>query len=120
MQDNATTEMLIKYIDGELNETEKEATEKLLQQNASLQEQYYYLLAIKQTIKLPERRQRVQAIHQEYIHQVNANGDGKPQAIKHQSLFKAFMRIAAAFFVVIAGYGVLQYASTTNQSVYND
>jgi uncharacterized protein YxeA len=120
MQDDATTEMLVRYIDGELNEAEKEATEKLLHQNASLQERYYYLLAIKQTIKLPERRQRVQAIHQEYTQQINASENGKAQAVKHQSFFKTFMRIAAVFFVVIAGYGIFQYASTTNQSVYND
>src|SRR4051794_4947275 len=106
MQDNSTTEMLIKYMDGELNEAEKESTEKLLHDDASLQERYQYLLAAKRAIKSQGLKQRVQAIHQEYIQEVNNSIKSSPQAIKHSSSFKIFMRIAAVFMVAIVGYVV--------------
>jgi tetratricopeptide (TPR) repeat protein len=120
MQDNATIELLIRYMDGELNEAEKKATEKLLREDASLQEHYQYLIEAKRAIKSQGLKQRVQAIHQEYMQATNENKTGKPKADKHQSFFKVFMRIAAIFIIVIGSYGVFRYVSTTNQSVYND
>jgi len=119
MQDNATTEMLVRYMDGELSEAENAATEKLLQNDASLQERYQYLLAAKQAIKLQGLKQRVHAIHQEYIQEVNENEGSSPRVANNKPIFKTFMRIAAVFIVAVIGYGVFQYVSTTNQSVYN-
>jgi tetratricopeptide (TPR) repeat protein len=119
MQDNSTTEVLIRYMDGELNEAEKQAAEKLLQDDVSLQERYQYLLAAKQAIKSQGVRQRVQAIHQEYKQEVSEPKPISPKVIKHKRSFKTFMRIAAVFIVAVVGYGVFLYVSTTNQSVYN-
>src|SRR4051812_37838689 len=85
MQDNSTTEMLVRYMDSELNEAERETTEKLLQDDTSLQEQYQYLLAAKRAIKSEGLKQRVQAIQREYIQEVNNRKPNAPQATNHRS-----------------------------------
>lgn len=123
MQDNSTddmAEMLIRYMDGELNAAEREAAEKLLREDAALQERYQYFLAAKRAIKAQALKQRVQAVHQAYMQEVKPQETHPANVVKPASFPKRLMRVAAILIVVIAGYGVFQYTSTTNQSVYND
>jgi tetratricopeptide (TPR) repeat protein len=122
MPDNSTdniTELLVKYMDNELLPDEKPAVEKMLHENAEVKERYQYLLAAKQAIRHENLKQRVQRVHDEYISTGTTNKTVSAKVIK-PSAFKIFMRIAAVFIAVIAGYGIFQYASTTNQSVYNN
>ena len=54
MQDNSTNdimETLIRYMDGEMSTAEQEATEKLLRNDAALQERYQHFLAARQAIR---------------------------------------------------------------------
>ncbi len=123
MQNNSNNdiiETLIRYMDGELNGTEYDETEKLLQNDAALQEHYQHLLAAKKAIRALGVKQRVQAVQQEYLQQAKPESAPAPKVARNSSFFKNFMRIAAILIVVIAGYGVLQYSTTTSQSVYND
>ena len=122
MQDNSTddiAEMLIRYMDGELNATEREAAEKMLREDASLQERYQYFLAAKRAVKLQGLKQRVQAIQQEYVEEVKHEKGSTAKIIKSNAFLRTLIKAAAVLIVVIAGYGVFQYTSTTNQSVYN-
>ena len=120
MQDNSTTEMLIRYMDGELDEQQKEATEKMLQGDAALQEQYQYLLAAKKAIRTQGLKQRVAAIHGEYMQEAKGEEKVPASVVKSTPFFTTFMRIAAIFIVAVLGYGAYQYATTTNQVVYDE
>ncbi len=123
MQDNSTdftADMLIRYMDGEMEATEKEATAKLLQEDAALQERYQYFLAAKRAIRSQRLQQRVQAIHQEYTQAAPPVESSAAKVTKATPLRKRWMRIAALFFLATVGYGVFQYVSTSRQSLYND
>ena len=119
MQDNSTydeMELLIRYMDGELTEEERTTTEKMLQQNTSLQERYENLIASKEAIRSQGLKERVQALHQEFHQQNKATETAK--VIKPSSFGKIFMRIAAVLILVVAGYFAYEYSTTNNQTLY--
>lgn len=120
MQDNFTDEnleMLLRYIDGEMNETEMASVEMLLQSDASFKEHYDNLLNAKQAIYKQGLKSRVQALHNEFI---NEDKTTLPAKVVKMPVAKLFIRIAAIFIVVLAGYGTYQYTSTTNDGVFAD
>ncbi len=121
MPDNSTddiTEMLVRYIDNELSPDEKPVVEKMLFENADINERYQYLLAAKQAIRYQYLKQRVHALHNKYINSEIA--ETIPPAIVKLSVFKIFLRVAAVLIAVIAGSAIFEYATTTDQSVYNN
>jgi len=121
MLDNYTndiSELLIKYMDNELSPDEKTAVEKMLHEDADVNERYQHLLAAKQAIRHQNLKQRVRLVHDEYISE-RANNINITKT-KTPSIFKTFMRVAAVFIAVIAGYGVFEYSTTTTQSIFND
>ncbi|CAN5816371.1 hypothetical protein BH10BAC2_BH10BAC2_26610 [soil metagenome] len=123
MQDNSTNnamELLIKYMDGELDATEKAATEKLLQEDAALKERFENLLAAKQAIKSQGLKQHIQSLHQQYYSEIQVAETAPAKVVKPAFGIKTFMRIAAVFILVIAGYGVYQYTATNNESLFAD
>lgn len=123
MQDNSTNnvmELLIKYIDDELDATEKAATEKLLQDDAELRERFENLKVAKRAIKAQGLKQHIQSLHQQYYTQVQAAETTPAKVVRPAFGFKTFMRIAAVFIVIITGYGVYQYTATNNASLYAD
>ena len=122
MQDNFNDdiiEQLVKYMDGELTAVEKDNVEKLLQNNTTLQQRLFQLQAAKQAIRSQGLKQRVQQIHKEYLHTIQPEKKETAKVIRPISFFKTFMRVAAVFVIVIAGYTVFLYSSTTNQSEYD-
>ena len=120
MPDNFSDDMieqLIKYMDNELDSNERETMKKLLQNNSELQQRYQQLLVAKQAIRSIGLKQHVQQVHNEYVQELQSGNSGK--TVKLNSFFKTFIRVAAVFFIAIAGYGIFLYSSTTNQSEYN-
>ncbi len=123
MQDKFNDDMieqLIKYIDEELDSTERETMEKVLQNNTELQQRYQQLLIAKRAIRSQGLRQRVQAIHHEHMRETPPAKKESAKIIKPTSFFKIFMRVAAVFFIAVAGYGIFLYSSTTDQSEYDN
>lgn len=123
MQDNSTNdvmELLISYMDGELDATEKAATEKMLQEDAALKERFENLVAAKQAIKAQGLKQHIQSLHQQYYTETQATETAPAKIIKPAFGLKTFMRIAAVFILVVAGYGVYQYTAINNESVFLD
>ena len=115
---NDTTELLIQYMDNELSVTEQETVRRMLANDEKLNEQYQLLLAAKDAIKSQGLKQRVQSIQNEFL--TDKNEIVRPtKVIKANTFFKTFMRVAAIFIFIIAGFGVYEFSSTTNQSVYN-
>ncbi len=122
MQDNFTDddmELLVQYMDGELNKEETEKIETKLSEDAALQEQYYQILSAKRAIRSQGLKQLVSNIHQEYAEE-KSKEIKKRKVIKPTSFLKNFLSIAAIFVLIVAGYGVYQFTFTTSQSVYND
>jgi tetratricopeptide (TPR) repeat protein len=123
MQDNSTNdiaEMLIRYMDGDMSAAERAVTEKMLQEDAAIQERYQYFKEAKRAIRSQGLKQRVMAIHQEYAQEVPSTGNNKAKVVKPSSLLKTWISIAAIFVLVFVGYSTYRYVSTTTDSVYNE
>ncbi len=116
--ENDIAEILIRYMDNELTPEEKAVITEQLQQDAILNERYQLLLAAKQAIRMNGLKQRVQALHKE--HELQAKELEQEKIASGTSFFKTFMRIAAVFIIAVTGYGVFEFASTNDQSVYKD
>jgi tetratricopeptide (TPR) repeat protein len=116
---NDTTQLLIQYMDNELSVLEKETVKKMLASDEKLFEQYQYLLAAKDAIRSKGLKQRVQTLQAEFLKERNKITI-PAKIVRSSTVFKTFMRVAAIFLFAIAGFGVYEYASTTNQSVYNE
>ena len=122
MQDNSTddiTDLMIRYADNEVNADEKTAFENLLQQDKNLDERYQLLLTAKQAIRAQGLKQRVQGLHKQYLQEVEPVEKQEAKIIR-PSFFKTFMRVAAVFILAVFGYGVFEYTTTDNQSLYNE
>ena len=113
-------ETLVKYADNELNTDEQQAVERLLQNNIELKERYQNLIIAKQATRSLGIKKRVQRIHSEFMQEAKPVKEVKTKVINSTSFFKTFMRVAAVFFIAVAGYGVFLYSSTSNQSEYDN
>ena len=123
MQDNSTddiTDLMVRYADNDVNADEKTAFENLLQQDKNLDERYQLLLSAKRAIRAQGLKQRVQGLHQQYMHEAEPLEKQEAKIIRPSSFFKTFMRVAAVFILAVFGYGIFQYTNTNNQSLYND
>ena len=118
MQDNYPDENIIQYIDDEMTMDEKQAFEKLLQQDAVLYERYQFMLAAKQAIRSKGLKEQVSKIHEEYIQSLNRPAVTTTHISHKHSIFKTFMRVAAVLIFVVAGYGVFEFSTTDNDSLY--
>jgi hypothetical protein len=91
MQDNYSDENIIQYIDDEMTMDEKQAFEKLLQQDMVLYERYQFMLAAKQAIRSKGLKEQVSKIHEEYIRSLHRpgsyNSPGFPQAFNFQNFY---------------------------------
>jgi hypothetical protein len=118
MQDNYPDEIIIQYIDDEMTMDEKQAFKKLLQQDAVLYERYQFMLAAKQAIRSKGLKEEVGKIHEEYIQSLNRQTVTTRHVSRKHSIFKTFMRVAAVLIFVVAGYGIFEFGTTNNNSVY--
>lgn len=118
---NDITDNLVQYLDNEMTDAEKQAFEKLLQQDAVLYERYQFLFIAKQAIRAKGLKEKVSALHKEYI---QTQQQSEPEVInisrKSSSFFKNFMRVAAVFIIAIAGYGIFEFSSTNTNAVFNN
>ncbi len=94
MPDNSTIEKLISYMDDELNEAEKEKVEKMLQEDASLQEYYQYLVAAKRAIKSQGLKDTVKRIQEEEKREENDGEKNTLKMVKPTFFSPAFMNVA--------------------------
>lgn len=117
--ENNLPDMLVKLMDGELNETQKQAVEKMIADDVNLNERYQLLQLGKRAIRQQGLKQQVSNIQQEFLNQRNENVTSVKK-LRTVSVFTRVMKIAAVFFIAVAGYGVFQYASTNTQNVYSN
>lgn len=127
MPDNFTQdsiiEQLIRYLDGELTTDEAALIESLLKNDATVRERYDNLLAARDAIRLKGIREKVQSLHRQYypfVSDEQTNETAKLIKPYFGGRVKMIASIAAVFIVIIAGYALYEYSSTSNESVYAD
>lgn len=123
MQDNSTndlTEQLIKYIDDELPPEERAAIKNLLQNDEAVKERYENLVIAKGAVRSIGLQGKVRELQQQYLSEANAEQTTTEptKIIKPAFNIKRIMQIAAVFIIAVIGYGLYEYSTTNNTSVY--
>jgi hypothetical protein len=109
-------EMLIKYLDKQLNQEESARMESALQRDIDLNRELQYLNLAIDTVRLDAINQKVASIRQseEKEHMVEM---AAPAILRN--MYKISLRVAAVIVLFFCVASVYKYSSVSNQSFYN-
>ncbi len=114
MQSN--NEMLIDYLDKQLNQEESARMESVLQRDTDLNRELQYLNVAIDTVRLDAINQKVASIRQS--HEKEQMGVKASPAIL-RNMYKISLRVAAAIALFFCLASLYKYSSVNNQSFYN-
>lgn len=115
MNNNITPDMLIQYLDNELEPGQRQLIESELPNDPELQQQLERLSLAKQALKQYARREKVTAIHREMMKDLS----GKQPKRGLLRYLRATMRIAALLLVLILIAGIVQYSLLDSDRLYD-
>ena len=115
---NTVTEKLIRFLDGELSESENKALQTELEHNASMQNEMENLLLAKSAIKNFGHAKKVNGIHHAMMKEMSTDQRNKKPVVRN--LAKMIMRIAAGVILLVGLFGLYQYLTVSSGSLYND
>ena len=104
---NAYTEKLIRYLDGELNEAESEALRNELEKNTDMQQELDNLILTKELIKNYGLAQKVNGIHKTMMQEMAMQTPTTKAVVRR--LPKMIMRITASTIILVGLFGLYQY-----------
>lgn len=110
-------DLLVQYLDGELNQAEKMAFERRLQIEPQLREQLTTLQIALQAVKQFGTTQQVSAIHQEMMEEL------RPKKAKVFSIGKTVrysMAVAASILILFIGVRLYLGAQISSENLYDD
>lgn len=98
-------ETIFRYLDGELNETEQQEFERLLQSDKNLQTEWQGLAVAKEAVKQYGLKAKVASLHTEMMEELK---EEKLAPVKKMSSFRRIIRysVAAAASVIIIFLGI--------------
>lgn len=119
MNENFTdTEMLIRYLDGELVTEQAAALQKRISNDTTLREELERLSLAKEAILSYGLKNKISTIHTQMMQELKTTP--APQTGIVRTLVRYSMRIAAAAVLLIGGYGVYQYFTASPQKLFNE
>jgi tetratricopeptide (TPR) repeat protein len=118
--DNSTPEMndvLIRYLDGELNGIEKEKLEQQLLSDQNIRRQYEQLVLARESVRQYGLRKKIAGIHHEMMEELKIPV-GKISPVKR--IIRYSMAAAAGVALLIAGIMLYNYTALTPEKVFSD
>jgi len=109
-------EILIDYLDGELNEEEFKQAESLIKNEIPVAGDLEYLKLAIETVRRDAIMQRVSAVRGSLSKNQQFT---QPTKTIVRSMYTTAMRVAAIFILLIGVAVVYKYVSVNNQSIYN-
>ncbi|HSC39021.1 MAG TPA: hypothetical protein VLD19_14160 [Chitinophagaceae bacterium] len=117
MNENSThSELLIRYIDGELEDTEKAAVEKQIASDAALRQELDGLLLSLDAIRQYGLQQQVKAVRAA----MRQERQPAPVMRMNRRPLLSSLRIAASVLVLLGATFIYQYSRLSNVHLYND
>ena len=117
MQPN--NEMLIDYLDKQLNQEESVRMESALQRDTDLNRELQYLKFAIDTVRLDAINQKVASIRKSQESQEKGQMDVKASPAILRDMYKISLRVAAVIALFICLASIYKYSSVNNQSFYN-
>lgn len=112
------TEQLIRFLDGEMDQEERDQWDQRLKADADLQDQLHHLKLARQAVQLAGISTKVKGIHEAFVRQVPEATQKAPVVTRMYT--RSWMRVAAAiaiFIMLSAGWWLSQ---TTNNAIFAD
>jgi tetratricopeptide (TPR) repeat protein len=109
-------ELLVQYLDGEIQGEEKSNLEKQLAADAALQQQYDSLLLTRESIRYYGLQQKVASIHEEMMKEMKA-APVKPISNSRRTLRYA-LSVAASLLLLVGGYIAYQFFTLSPDKVF--
>ena len=113
-----TTELLIQYIDGELEGEQLDAIKKSIDEDDSTREEFERLQLAKDAVKSYGLKTKIGNIHQEMMDE-HREGDLSKTGIVSMVL-KYTLRIAAIAIFVTGSFSLYQYFTTSPEKLFNE
>ena len=106
-------EILVDYLDGNLNASEIATLETRLKQDMVLAEEWKYLRAAKELVVLNEIRSRVSELSEQY-----RGNEQRPGAVI-RTMFRNTLRVAAALLLIAGIAAMYKYLTVSDRTIYN-
>ncbi len=119
MNENSThTEILIQYLDGELQGEELEILKKDLANNPSLREELQNLQLAREAARRFGLKSRINDIHSEMMQELKAN---KPERARIRKIFiQTGLRVAAVLILLVGLSALYQYFTTSPEKLFSE
>ena len=119
MNENSTnTELLIQYLDGELQGEELEAIQKMLIENKELKTELENLAMAKQLTKNYGLKNKISSIHSEMMQERKVKV--LPDSSFRKMIFQYAIRVAAILVVLIGMSAAYQYITVTPDKLFTE
>ena len=118
MNNSTHTELLIQYIDGELEGEQLSAVRRLIDENPSIHDEYERLSQAREAIKSYGLKTKIGSIHEEMMQELKKDAGqqtGMVRRIIHYSV-----RIAAIILVVLGSITFYQYMTSTPEKLFRE
>jgi hypothetical protein len=109
------TELWLRYLDGELDQDEKQKLEQQLAADELLRSELEQLKVSIAAIRYHGIQQQVAAVHQEVVKQKSS---GKVAGMR--SRVRSVLAVAASVLIIILGASIFYIAGLSNDKVYNE
>ncbi len=109
------TEMLIRLLDGELNDSERAAVKKMIAENPSVREEFENLQIAKNAIHTYGLKSTIGSIHKEMMQEIKP-----PESGLTRKIFQYGLRIAAVLIVLFGLSAVYEYITASPEKLFNE
>jgi hypothetical protein len=109
------TELLIRLLDGELNENELAAAKKIIAENPFVREEFENLQIAKNAVNTYGLKTTIGSIHKEMMQEIKSPATALTRKIFHYGL-----RIAAVLIVLFGLSAVYQYLTATPEKLFSE
>jgi tetratricopeptide (TPR) repeat protein len=119
MNENSTnTEVLIQYLDAELQGEDLETLKKNLTNDQSLREELENLQLAQEATRSYGLKTKINAIHGEMMHELKENKSPKASLIK--MIIQNGLRVAAVLIMLVGLSALYQYLTTSPEKLFNE
>jgi tetratricopeptide (TPR) repeat protein len=117
-ENSSNAEILIQYLDGELEGDELKALKENLTSDPSLRQELENLQLAQMAIRSYGMKIRVGAIHNEMMQKLKENKDPKAKLVK--MIIQNGLRIAAVLIVLVGISALYQYLTTSPEKLFSE
>lgn len=113
-------ELLMRYLDGEMEPSERADFETRLQNDASLKAQLENLQLAIASVKQYATAQKVQSIHIEMMQELSSVRKEETKIVPMRKIIRYGLAIAASVIIILVGVNIFSSPSLSSEKLYNE